>query len=191
MIFSRAEEPPPAQGEALGGSGAKLAAAVALLLIAGGVEAWRKFSPMLTSYLPDRFAEAAWSRFDPARDAARDIRDAGAAADRSGRRVLLDIGGDWCHGCRVLDEFYERNADLREFRDRRYVTVKVNITPGSLYPEALMRYPHLNAFPHLFVLGSGGGLACSVSIDELWSDAADAFDRGKFLGFMRRCAARP
>jgi len=37
-------------------------------------------------------------RFDPARDAEKDIRDAVAEAQRSSRRVLLDVGGTGAFG---------------------------------------------------------------------------------------------
>jgi len=67
--------------------------------------------------------------FDPARDAEKDLRDAVALAGRSGRRVLMDVGGEWCVWCRRLDTLWATNAGLRAYRDSNYVTLKVNWSP--------------------------------------------------------------
>src|SRR5512141_438209 len=64
--------------------------------------------------------------FDPARDPARDLDVALRIAHATGRRVLIEVGGEWCSWCHVLDRFFEANADLRRYRDANYVWLKVN-----------------------------------------------------------------
>lgn len=51
------------------------------------------------------------TKYDPKRDAARDINDAVAEAKRTNRRILLEVGGEWCSWCHTLDEFFDKHPD--------------------------------------------------------------------------------
>lgn len=44
--------------------------------------------------------------FDPRRDAKADIQYALQVAARERKHVLLDVGGNWCTFCKVLDAFF-------------------------------------------------------------------------------------
>lgn len=65
-------------------------------------------------------------RFDPARSAAADVADAVARAKSDGKRVIVDVGGEWCTWCHVLDRFIASNPDVKVRVAARYVWVKVN-----------------------------------------------------------------
>lgn len=41
------------------------------------------------------------AKFDPARDPAKDV--AAAATTAQGKRVIVDVGGQWCAWCHILD----------------------------------------------------------------------------------------
>ncbi len=94
--------------------------------------------------------------FDPARDAEKDLRDAVALAGKSGRRVLMDVGGEWCVWCRRLDTLWATNAGLRAYRDSNFVTLKVNWSPENKNVALLSKYPKIPGYPHLFVLEKDG-----------------------------------
>src|SRR2546426_9923481 len=64
--------------------------------------------------------------YDPKRDAETDIKEAVLEARRSGRRVLVDVGGEWCSWCHTLDRFFEQNPSLLEYREQNFVMVKIN-----------------------------------------------------------------
>ena len=121
--------------------------------------------------------------FDPSRDAAKDIRDAIAEARRSGRRVLIDVGGDWCVWCRRLDSLFVTRQDLRNFRDLHYVTVKVNWSKENKNERVLSAYPKIPGYPHLFVLGSDGALVHSQDTSEL--ERGKGHDPDKVMAFLR------
>src|SRR5690242_11837888 len=55
--------------------------------------------------------------FDPDRDAATDIERAIAEARKTAKRVLLDVGGNWCPWCHMMDQFFQDNPDLLGLRD--------------------------------------------------------------------------
>src|SRR3990170_7999843 len=64
-------------------------------------------------------------KYDPKRNAEKDIADALAEAKRTGKYVLLAVGGDWCEWCKALDNFYVQNPEILSFRTRNYVHVKI------------------------------------------------------------------
>ena len=83
------------------------------------------------------------SKYDPARDANKDINDAVAEAKRTGKRVLLDVGGEWCVWCHRMDSFIEQNPDLATLLGKHYVVVKINVDPKNRNQTVLSRYPKI------------------------------------------------
>ncbi len=55
-----------------------------------------------------------------------DVSAALAAAAKSGKRVLVDFGGNWCGDCKVLD-INLKKAENAAILERRYVLVHVNV----------------------------------------------------------------
>jgi len=125
--------------------------------------------------------------FDPARDAARDIEQAVAEAAKTGKRVLLDVGGNWCIWCHEMERYFEVYQDLRALRDRYYVTVKVNYSPENRNEEILSKYPKIMGYPHLFVLDKTGALLHSQNTAEL-EDGQKSYDLNKFTAFLKKWA---
>ena len=69
--------------------------------------------------------------FDPARDPAKDLEVALRIARAAGRRVIVDVGGEWCSWCHIMDRFFAANPDLKRYRDANYVWLKVNWSRGE------------------------------------------------------------
>ncbi len=126
------------------------------------------------------------TKFDPTRDAARDIAAAVNEAGRSGKRVILDVGGDWCIWCRRLDQFFEQNIDVNEYMHANYIVVKVNWSEENKNEAVLASYPKIPGYPHLFVLDTKGNLLHSQDTGPL--ESGDHHDRDKIMEFLRRWA---
>lgn len=122
--------------------------------------------------------------FDPQRDAAKDIAAAVEEAAKTGRRVLLDVGGNWCKWCRMLDNFFETNADVANLLNRNFVVVKVNFSKENENKEVLSRYPKVQGYPHFFVLGSDGTLIHSQNTGEL--EKGQGYDPVKMKAFLTK-----
>jgi thioredoxin-related protein len=105
--------------------------------------------------------------YDPGRDADKDIREGVAEAGRTHRRVLLEIGGNWCIWCRYFEEFYASHPDLREYRDKNYVLVRVNFSEENKNEAVISKYGKVPGYPHIFVLDSDGKLLHSKHTSEL------------------------
>jgi thiol:disulfide interchange protein len=133
-------------------------------------------------------------KFDPARDAAKDIHAAVAEAGASGRRVLLDVGGEWCIWCRRLDTLFVTHPALEEFRKANYVTVKVNWSKENKNEAVLSKYPPIKGYPHLFVLEKDGTVLHSQDTGELEIPKKEEAQKGKghdpekVMAFLRRWA---
>ncbi len=126
--------------------------------------------------------------FDPTRDAARDVSAAIAEAARTGKRVLVDVGGNWCGWCLQMERFFAAHPDLAALRDRYFVTVKVNWSPENTNEAVLSKYPRIPAYPHLFVLDASGRLLQSQATSPL-EDGKSSYDLQKFTAFLQKWGA--
>ena len=126
------------------------------------------------------------TKYIPSRDAEKDIQEAVAEAKRTGKRVLLDVGGEWCIWCHILDRYFDENPKLAEFRDRNFVMTKVNFSQENENKKALSRYPQVPGYPHLFVLDSDGKLLHSQGTGDL--EKGKSYDLEKFFSFLKKWA---
>ena len=125
-------------------------------------------------------------KYDPKRDADADIKLAVEEAKRSKRRVILDVGGEWCSWCHILDRYFVEHKDLAELRDKLYVWIKVNMSDDNRNQAVLSRYPKIPGYPHLFVLDADGKLVQSQGTSELEEGQSYNFD--KMQQFLNRWA---
>ncbi|MEP6657474.1 MAG: thioredoxin family protein [Betaproteobacteria bacterium] len=125
--------------------------------------------------------------FDPARDAKTDLALACRLAAESGRRVIVDVGGEWCPWCHVMDRFFERRPDLRALRDARFVWLKINYSKANPNPQLLSGWPKVAGYPHLFVLDAKGALLHSQDTSAL--EDGDDYNAAAVRRFLTRWAA--
>lgn len=64
--------------------------------------------------------------YDDKADAGRQVAQAKASAKASGKRLLIDLGGNWCPDCRVLAGIMEL-PEVRAFVKRHYEVVTVDV----------------------------------------------------------------
>jgi thioredoxin-related protein len=128
------------------------------------------------------------SKFDPTRDAAKDVAAAVATAKSQGKHVLVDVGGEWCPWCHILDRFVQSNADVKAMVESNYVWVKVNFSRENKNEAVLSKWPKIGGYPHLFVLDGTGKLVHSQETGSL--EAAKDYDKGKFMAFLKRYAGK-
>ena len=127
-------------------------------------------------------------KFDPARDAAADVAQAVARARAERKVVLVDVGGEWCAWCHILERFITSHPAVLRTLQEHYVVVKVNWSPQNRNEALLAQWPKIKGYPHLFVLDTQGKLLHSQDTSEL--EAGKDYDEQKMLAFLRR-HARP
>ncbi|HEX5704753.1 MAG TPA: thioredoxin family protein [Pyrinomonadaceae bacterium] len=126
------------------------------------------------------------TKYDPKRDAARDIDDAVAEAKRSNRRILLIVGGEWCSWCHILDKYFGVQPDVKALRDKNFVTVKINFSDENPNEAVLSRYPPAEGYPHIFVLESDGKFLHSQGTGVL--ESGNSYDLEKMNNFLKQWA---
>jgi thiol:disulfide interchange protein len=122
------------------------------------------------------------AKFDPQRDAAKDVAVASAMAKAQGKRVLVDVGGEWCKWCHILDKFIAGTPEVKSALDSNFVWVKVNWSPDNKNVALLSQWPKIKGYPHLFVLDAQGKLLQSQNTGDL--EAGDSYDKAKVLAFL-------
>ncbi len=122
--------------------------------------------------------------YDPKRDAAADVAQAVAEAARSKKNVLLEVGGKWCVWCRIMDAYFEKNADVLKLREDNYVTVKINFSPENENDALLAKYGDISGYPHIFVFDQTGKHLNSQDTAEL--EEGKSYNREKFVEFLKK-----
>lgn len=123
-------------------------------------------------------------KFDPQRDAAADIQKAVKIAQKNDKRILLDVGGEWCIWCHRLDRFIENNREIREYLKKHYIVVKINYSEENKNEALLSEYPEIPGYPHFFVLDKNGDFLHSQGTAEL--EKEKSYDAGKILAFLKK-----
>jgi len=134
---------------------------------------------------PER-ASSLPQKFDPKRNAAADVGAAVSLASRTGKRVIVDVGGEWCSWCHIMDAFFASHPDLAALRERHYVWVKVNFSKDNLNTALLSRWPKIAGYPHLFVLDGRGELVHSQDTSPL--ESGKGYNADAVRAFLTRYA---
>ena len=149
--------------------------ALVILIAVGAVLGCAQVSRAQSSYTPV-------VKYDPKRDATQDIREAAAEAKRTNRRILLEVGGEWCSWCHHMDDFFVAHSDLTALRDKNFVIVKINFSEENQNKEVLAQYPAIEGYPHLFVLASDGTLVHSQDTSAL--EEGKSYNLDRFTTFL-------
>lgn len=133
---------------------------------------------------PSKASAKVVQHYDPARDPANDLRLVVADARRSGKRILIDVGGEWCIWCRRLDTFFLRNDDAAQLLYGNFILLKVNVSKENQNEKFLASFPAVAGYPHLFVLDSDGTLLRSQDTGAL--ESGKYHDHDKVIAFLER-----
>jgi thioredoxin-related protein len=122
--------------------------------------------------------------YDPSRDPAADLKAAVSQARQENKRILLEVGGEWCIYCRILNKMILDNEKLDRSLHDRFVVVKVNFS-GEVKNEAfLSQYPKIPSYPHLFVLDKDGKFLLSQTPDDFMQ--GDKYVPDLLLAFLEK-----
>lgn len=144
----------------------------------------------LASSAPLQAAESAQSLppystgFDESRDPFSDGAAAIELASQSNRRILIDLGGDWCVWCHKMDAFFDANPDLKQRLHQTFVLLKVNVSDGNPNSEFLKSFPKSLGYPHMYVSDKNGSVLWSQDTAEFLKDGK--YNREAFMRFFDR-----
>ena len=115
-------------------------------------------------------AYAAEKIFDPTRDAVKDLRAAEQQAQAEHKNILMDVGGNWCRWCILVDRTLSQDPELHALLEKNYVVLRVNFSKENENTSFLSRYPAATGYPAWYVLSAGGKLLKAEDTSELESN---------------------
>ncbi len=121
-------------------------------------------------------------KFDPTRNPVEDLKVAVKQATELNKRIILDVGGEWCIWCHRIDEFIETTTEVKSAFHDAFVVLKVNFSPENKNEVFLSTFPKIEGYPHFFVLESDGKLLHSQNTGDL--EAGKSYSKEKFLEFI-------
>jgi thiol:disulfide interchange protein len=112
-------------------------------------------------------ASAADKLFDPARDSAKDLQAAELQARREHKNILMDVGGNWCPWCLLVDRTLSEDPELHALLEKNYVVLRVNFSQDNENVAFLSKYPKATGYPAWYVLSSSGRVLKAEDTSEL------------------------
>jgi len=121
-------------------------------------------------------------KYDPARDPAADLAATVEQARSTGKRILIQVGGDWCGWCHRLDAYIKGQPAVTQAIGDNFILMKVNYSDENPNKEFLAEYPDIPGYPHWFVLDADGKLLHSQNTAEL--EAGETYSQPAILMFV-------
>ena len=123
--------------------------------------------------------------YDESLDAMQQIQEATELAQKSGRYVLCQVGGNWCPWCLRFADFAKKDSVIAPLIEQNYVYIHVNYSKGNKNLKA-MRFlgnPGRFGYPVFVVLNREGQ---SIHIQESASlEEGKGYSRQKVEKFLR------
>ncbi len=106
------------------------------------------------------------AHYDDHQDLAGDLTATTERATAENKRILLQVGGEWCGWCHRISDYMETNERVRQLVDEHFIVMKVTY-PSEHAESFLSQYPDVPAYPHFFVLEPDGTFLHSQGTAEL------------------------
>lgn len=124
------------------------------------------------------------THYDVKQDAFKDGAAAVKLASQTNRRILIELGGDWCAWCNKMDVFFDENPDIKLKLHQTFVMLKINVSDENDNAEFLKAFPKPLGYPHMYVSEKNGSVLWSQDTAEFLKDGK--YNRDNFLAFFKR-----
>ena len=154
-------------------------------IVVAGLFAFNKSVDRESLSGPDTLQTPVYSQvYDPARDPFADGNAALALARMTGRRVLIEVGGEWCTWCHVIDSFLKEHPDVYAALQANFVVLKVNVSDENDNHEFMAGLPKSLGYPHFYITENDGSIIQSQDTAKLLEDGH--YSRVRFMNFIKR-----
>lgn len=123
-------------------------------------------------------------KYDPGRDAFEDGRAAIQLAKSTQRYVLIELGGDWCKWCHVMDKFFDDNPDIKAKLHETFVILKINVSDANDNAKFLAAFPKPLGYPHMYIADNNGSILFSKDTADFLSEGQ--YSRQRFTDFFEQ-----
>ena len=122
--------------------------------------------------------------YDVNRNPSADGRAALKLAKETQRKILVEVGGDWCSWCHVLDRFIKDHPTLEARLHETFVLLKVNVSDANDNAEFMASLPPALGYPHMYIIGADGIILHSQDTAEFLEKKK--YSEQQFLAFLDR-----
>ncbi len=124
------------------------------------------------------------TEYDPDRDPFKDGRNALKLAKQTDRKVMIEVGGNWCQWCHILDEFLENHPETKRILQENFVVMKVNVSDENRNEKFFSSMPEIDGYPHVYITDINGSIVFSDDLSSLVVNGD--FSEKRFLEFLNR-----
>ncbi len=139
---------------------------------------------LLSSFSLSAQTDNSSEKFNPARNPFDDLKATIEKAQQLNKRIILDVGGEWCIWCHRIDAFMHNTKEIKELLDDNFIVLKINYSKENKNEKFLSQYPQVAGYPHFFVLDKDGNLLHSQDTGALEKDKD--YDTEKFIAFFNK-----
>ena len=122
--------------------------------------------------------------YDEDRNPNADGRHALKLAKETHRLVLIEVGGDWCSWCHILDRFIKGHPNVETRLHQTFVVLKVNISDVNDNAEFMAAFPPARGYPHMYITDSSGNILFSQDTAEFRENKQ--YSERRFMSFFDR-----
>lgn len=122
--------------------------------------------------------------YDERRNPNADGRDALKLAKETHRLVLIEVGGDWCSWCHIMDRFIKDHPNVETRLHQTFVVLKVNISDVNDNAEFMAAFPPARGYPHMYITDSSGSILHSQDTAEFRENKK--YSERRFMSFFDR-----
>lgn len=106
--------------------------------------------------------------YDEKLDGMKQIDEALAKAKAEGKKVVCQVGGNWCVWCLRFADFITKDEDISKLISDNYVYIHVNTSNNNKNEKAIERLGNQKlGYPHLVFLNADGNISRVVATGEL------------------------
>ncbi|MDZ4795598.1 MAG: thioredoxin family protein, partial [Bacteroidota bacterium] len=122
--------------------------------------------------------------YKPEENAKDKIEEAVKEAKKSGKNVLVQIGGNWCIWCARFNDFVTKDASLDSLVNSNYIVYHLNYSKENKNKDLLEKYdfPQRFGYPVFLVLNEKGDLIHTQS--SWYLESGKSYDKEKVTAFF-------
>lgn len=126
------------------------------------------------------------AHYDKQQEPAKDLAATLERAKAENKRVLIQVGGEWCIWCKRMSEYMKQNESVHALLDESYLVMKLTY-PGNNAEAFLKDYPKPDAYPFLYVVEQDGTLLHAQPTGVLEEDSS--YSEAVFIDFLKEWQA--
>jgi uncharacterized protein YyaL (SSP411 family) len=130
--------------------------------------------------------------YDESIDPMTQIDNAISKADRNGKFVICQVGGNWCRWCLMFADFISKDNEITELIDKNFEYIHVNYNPRERNDESKMKKaeamlarlgnPGRFGYP-VFVVLDGDGKVIHIQDSSLLEEG-NGYNKSKVMRFF-------